>query len=76
MTLRRQGAMGECETRTQGALVAGGHGRDGGRRIRAVRRIRAAEVSCWSKFPPRGEGGRQAVEPFVGAVRRTRAAAR
>jgi HD-GYP domain-containing protein (c-di-GMP phosphodiesterase class II) len=28
MTLRRRGAMGECEARTQGALVAGGYGRD------------------------------------------------
>jgi hypothetical protein len=33
MTLRRPGAIGECETRTQGAFVAGGYGRDRGRRI-------------------------------------------
>ena len=50
VTPRRRGALGECEARTQGALVAGGHGRDGGRRIRAVQRVRAAEVSCWSEF--------------------------
>src|SRR5450759_2958434 len=47
---RRRGALGECEARTQGAPVAGGSGRDGGRRIRAVQRVRAAEVSCWSEF--------------------------
>jgi hypothetical protein len=33
MTLRRQGAMGECKARTQGAPVAGGYGCDRGRRI-------------------------------------------
>jgi hypothetical protein len=50
VTPRRRGALGECGARTQGAPVAGGHGRDGGRRIRAVQRNRAAEVSCWSEF--------------------------
>src|SRR5207248_6717085 len=30
---RRPGALGECETRTQGVGVAGGYGRDRGRRI-------------------------------------------
>jgi len=50
MTLYGQGAMGKRETRTQDAPAAGGSGRDGARRIRAVQRVRAAEVSCWSEF--------------------------
>jgi SAM-dependent methyltransferase len=33
MTLRRPGAIAECEARTQRAFVAGGYGRDRGRRI-------------------------------------------
>lgn len=33
MSTRRAGAMAECETRTQGAFVAGGYGRDRGRGI-------------------------------------------
>ena len=45
MTPRRRGALGECEARTQGAFVAGGYGRNRGRRIvpaSAARRLRAS----------------------------------
>ncbi len=45
MTVPRRGALGECEARTQGAFVAGGYGRNRGRRIApssAARRDKAS----------------------------------
>jgi hypothetical protein len=51
VTPRRGDALVECEARTQGAPVAGGYGRNGGRRIRAVQRVQAAEVSFFNSLP-------------------------
>ena len=46
MTLRREGAMLECEARTQGAFVAVGYGRDRGRRIAPSSAFSRHKASC------------------------------
>ena len=50
MTLRRRGVLGECDARTQGALVAGGYGRNRGRRSAPPRAARRYRASFWFEF--------------------------
>jgi hypothetical protein len=50
MTPPRRGVLGECEARTQGAFVAGGYGRNRGRRIAPSNAARRYRASFWNGF--------------------------
>ena len=72
MTLRRRGGLGECDARTQGALVAGGYGRNRGRRSAPPRTSRRHKASF--RFELSGLVGLGLLGLGLGLAARARAA--